>query len=214
MPHRVGGLNPPDNFVALMSNGASGDINNIDFDSKRPPRASFEQVRVVATKTAAWRAVKDIETYHDNPITAMRQREVELRYRVPTDTEVARARRIPLPAKERAGFTASWFPRHTRCDSPNRRPRMEKVIIKLSASATAIVSMPSKCWWRLVWKSKQEPVSAYVSHRTGQRRHGYLPPPNQHELGGYETWLGTSRFLPNASTLLTRNLLEMLKELK
>ena len=32
MPHRVGGLNPPANFVALMSNGASGDINNIDFD--------------------------------------------------------------------------------------------------------------------------------------------------------------------------------------
>ena len=39
MPHRVSGLNPPDNFVAIMSNGASGDINNIDFDSKRPPRA-------------------------------------------------------------------------------------------------------------------------------------------------------------------------------
>jgi hypothetical protein len=44
--------------------------------------------------------------------------------------------------------------------------------------------------------------------------YGYLPPPRQHALGGYETWLGTSRFLPNASTLLTRNLLEMLKELK
>ena len=44
--------------------------------------------------------------------------------------------------------------------------------------------------------------------------YGYLPPPNQHELGGYETWLGTSRFLPNASPLLTRNLLEMLMELQ
>ena len=25
---------------------------------------------------------------------------------------------------------------------------------------------------------------------------GYLPTPRQHELGGYETWLGTSRFEP------------------
>ena len=72
-----------------MSNGASGDINNIDFDRKRPPRAPFEQVRVVATKmaTAAWIAVKGIETYHDNPIIAVRQRVVELRYRIPTEIE-------------------------------------------------------------------------------------------------------------------------------
>ena len=44
--------------------------------------------------------------------------------------------------------------------------------------------------------------------------YGYLPPPNQHKLGGYETWLGTSRFEENASVILTRNLLEMLGELR
>jgi len=48
-------------FVAMMSNGTSGDINNISFLVKRPPRKPFEQIQVVAKKTAeaAWRARHD-----------------------------------------------------------------------------------------------------------------------------------------------------------
>ena len=44
-------------LVAMMSNGTSGDINNIPFLVKRPPRESFEQIQIVAEKAAeaAWR---------------------------------------------------------------------------------------------------------------------------------------------------------------
>ena len=52
MPFRVGGVNPPDNFVALMTNGASGDINNLVFTGTRAPRSPFEQIRIVASKAA------------------------------------------------------------------------------------------------------------------------------------------------------------------
>jgi hypothetical protein len=45
-------------------------------------------------------------------------------------------------------------------------------------------------------------------------RHGYLPTPQQHRLGGYETWLGTNLVQKDASVILTNNLLEMLEELK
>ena len=47
-----------DNFVAMLSNGTSGDINNIDFHGKRAPRQPFEQCRIVAAKVAdaSWRA--------------------------------------------------------------------------------------------------------------------------------------------------------------
>ena len=43
--------------------------------------------------------------------------------------------------------------------------------------------------------------------------YGYLPTPKHHELGGYETWLGTNKVQKDGSDLLTRNLLEMLNEL-
>ena len=42
---------------------------------------------------------------------------------------------------------------------------------------------------------------------------GYLPTPEQHKLGGYETWMGTNRMQKDASVILTNNLLEMLDEL-
>ena len=41
---------------------------------------------------------------------------------------------------------------------------------------------------------------------------GYLPTPRQHQLGGYETWLGTNRLEINASDKLLDQLLEMAKE--
>ena len=55
MRSRVGG---DEAFVAMMSNGTSGDINNIPFLVNRPPREPFEQIRIVAQKAAdaAWYA--------------------------------------------------------------------------------------------------------------------------------------------------------------
>ena len=40
---------------------------------------------------------------------------------------------------------------------------------------------------------------------------GYLPTPEQHRLGGYETWLGTNFVEYEASTKIVDNLLEMLR---
>ena len=43
---------------------------------------------------------------------------------------------------------------------------------------------------------------------------GYLPTPEQHALGGYETWLGTSRLEEEASVKMIDHLLRMLENLK
>lgn len=45
-------------------------------------------------------------------------------------------------------------------------------------------------------------------------RYGYLPTPEQHRLGGYETWLGTNQVQEDTSTILVSNLQEMMAELK
>ena len=42
---------------------------------------------------------------------------------------------------------------------------------------------------------------------------GYLPTPEHHKLGGYETWLGTNRLEPQASDKMQAALLEMVKDL-
>lgn len=221
MPYRIGGSKPPENFVAMMTNGTSGDINNIDFDGTRAPRAPFEQIRVVANKTAdaAWRAVKKIETYDESPLVAMRQREVELNYRKPSAGEIERALELmKLSSKERNEInqrTSSVASRTLEYSEPEMEKTEPVIIQAVRIGDQAIVSMPFEVLVEIGLELKEKspfPHTFTISLANGG--YGYLPPPNQHELGGYETWLGTSRFEENSSVVLTEQLLEMLAELK
>jgi len=47
----------------------------------------------------------------------------------------------------------------------------------------------------------------------GNGGYGYLPTPEQHQFGGYETWLTTNKVQKDASVILVDNLLEMLGEM-
>ncbi|MEZ0387062.1 MAG: hypothetical protein ACAI34_08355, partial [Verrucomicrobium sp.] len=95
MAARAGGSKPAENYVAMVSNGTSGDINNIDFPGTRPPREPFEQIRLVAAKVAdaSWRAVRNAQR-QDRPFIAIRQREIDLLRRRPTEAEIEAAKKI------------------------------------------------------------------------------------------------------------------------
>jgi len=221
MPHRVGGSNPPENFVAFMSNGSSGDINNIDFLQKRAPRAPFEQIQVVATKAAdaAWRAVKKIESFDEDPLIATRQREISLKHRIPTPDQVEAAKKMmALPAKERNAVNkrANSVSQRTLLHAGPDRPADEKVLIQaIRIGDQAIVTMPFEVLVEIGLEIKdRSPFKRTMFIELANGGYGYLPPPRQIELGGYESWLGVSRFQIDASVILTENLLEMLAELK
>lgn len=221
MPHRVGGSKPPADFVAMMTNGAAGDINNIDFAQTRPPRAPFEQARIVASKAAdtAWRAVKKIESYDANPTVAMRQRLVTLQHRVPTPAEIEKAvALLALTRKEQAAIherTSSVAAATVVYGGPENPGSLEVIVQAIRIGDQAIVSMPFEVLVEIGLEIKEKspfPHTFLIELANGG--HGYLPPPHQIELGGYESWLGVSRFEKDASVKLTRALLEMLDELK
>jgi hypothetical protein len=50
-----------------------------------------------------------------------------------------------------------------------------------------------------------------ISHANGS--YGYLPTVRQHELGGYETWLGTSNVEVQAAPKIVDAMLSMLRDL-
>ena len=221
MPYRIGGTNPPEDFVALMTNGASGDINNLVFTGTRAPRSPFEQVSIVASKAAdtAWRAVKKIENYDDKPIVAVRQREVDLPYRKPARREIILAEGLlKKSSKERNEInkrTTSVANRVIEYSGPDH-PETEPVLIQaVRIGDQAIVSMPFEVLVEIGLEIKEKsPFDRTFLIELANGGYGYLPPPNQHKLGGYETWLGTSRFQPHSSDLLIKHLLEMLEDLK
>jgi hypothetical protein len=221
MPYRLGGVNPPANFVALMTNGASGDINNLVFTGSRAPRSPFEQIRIVASKTAdaSWRAVRKIENYDTKPLIATRQREVDLPYREPNEREISLAKDLlNRTRQEREAInsrTTSVATRVIEYAKPEH-PRTEPVLIQaFRIGDQAIVSMPFEVLVEIGLEiKKKSPFEHTFLIELANGGYGYLPPPNQHKLGGYETWPGTSRFQPQSSEILIKHLLEMLQELK
>jgi hypothetical protein len=216
MPTR---LHAGDEFVAMMANGTSGDINNIPFLVTRPPREPFEQIRIVARKAAdaAWFAWKEIDTHRLDARLGMVQREIELRRRRPTEEQVERAKavlaledeaeiaKLPSLAEAYAERTL-WLAKLSETVSvPLQALRVgELAVCAIPFEAFAEIGLDLK---------KRSPFPRTMVLGVTNGHNGYLPTPEQHELGGYETWLGTSRVQKDASVIITDQLLEMLGEL-
>ena len=97
--NRLSRYRPQEGFVGILSNGTSGDINNINFRNPRPPREPFEQIRIVAGKTAdtAWRAYQKVINEHEKTIQlGMVERIITLKLRQPTPEQIKRAKK-PSP---------------------------------------------------------------------------------------------------------------------
>ncbi|HBN78145.1 MAG TPA: hypothetical protein DD473_20505 [Planctomycetaceae bacterium] len=218
MPSR---LRADPEFVAMMSNGASGDINNIPFLVNRPPREPFEQIRIVAAKAAdaAYFAYRKIDTYDRNVTLDMLEREIDLKYRRPSQEDVAAAQKVlaltdpveisKLPNK------AQGYARQTIRANEREEEFLTVTIQAIRVGEFAIVGIPFETLVEIGLEIKdRSPFTKTMVIGLANGRHGYLPPPEQHRLGGYETWLGTNIVQEDASVILTENLLEMLKELK
>jgi hypothetical protein len=216
MPFR---LRAGEQFVAMMSNGASGDVNNIPFLVKRPPREPFEQIRIVARKAAdaAWHAWSSIDAHRTDARLGMLQREVALRLRRPTAEQIERAKAV-LAVKdeaERAGLPhlADAYARRT-LSLAEAGETVSVPIQALRIGDLAVCAIPFETFVEIGLDLKRRspfPRTMVISIANGSN--GYLPTPGQHELGGYETWLGTNKVQEDASVILTDQLLEMLAEL-
>ncbi|MBI1310744.1 hypothetical protein GC176_05500 [bacterium] len=217
MPSRLRG---DENFVAMMSNGTSGDINNIPFTVTRPPREPFEQIRIVAQKAAdtAWFAQQKIEQHRSNVTLDMRQREIVLKYRRPTDEELAWAKKVlAMTDKNEIANLPRLAEAYARRTMNAAEREEDTVTVKLQAiriGDLAVCGIPFETFVEIGLELKDRspfPQTMVIGLANG--RYGYLPTPEQHRLGGYETWLGTNYVQKDASVILVDNLREMLSEL-
>lgn len=218
MPSRVRG---DENFVAMMSNGTSGDINNIPFGVTRPPREPFEQIRVVAQKSAdtAWFAHQKIQKHQNDARLGMRQREITLKHRRPSAQDVAEAKAVLAVKDKEAIDQLPRLAQNYARSVVNAAEREEETItVKIQAIRIgdfAVCGIPFETFVEIgLDLKKRSPFPQTMVIGLANGRHGYLPTLEQHKLGGYETWLGTNQVQEDTSVILTENLLEMLGELK
>lgn len=216
VPSRVGA---GEGFVAIMANGTSANINNIPFGITRPPREPFEQIRIVARKAAdaAWFAREDIASHRADARVGMAQREVILRLRRPTKEQIADAKAVLAVTNETERATLPKLAEVYARRVLSLATASETLSVPLQALRIgdfAICAIPFETFVETGLDLKRRspfPRTAVIGIANGYN--GYLPTPEQHRLGGYETWLGTCRVQEDASVILTDHLLAMLTEL-
>lgn len=218
MPSRLRGDGA---MVAMLANGASGDINNIPFTVTRPPRETFEQVRIVAQKAAdaAWFAHRKIESHEKNPKLGMIERQVELRYRRPADEDIAAARKVFGTTVKEEIEALPRLAQHYAASVIAAAERAEETITvpvqAIRVGDFAICGLPFEVLVEIGLEIREKsPFGETMIIGLANGRYGYLPNPKQHALGGYETWIGTNTVEVDSSEILTKHLLEMLAELK
>lgn len=206
-------------FVAILSNGTSGDINNIPFLVGRPARKPFEQIGIVAQKAvdAALKARAAIAEYRSDIRLGMVERQVTLQRRRPTPEQIAAARAVLAITDEaeraKLPHLAEIYARRTLALAEES----ETVTVQLQAIRVgdlAICAIPFEVFAETgLDLKKRSPLPRTMVIELANGSNGYLPTPEQHKLGGYETWMGTCRVQEDTSVILTDNLLKMLAEL-
>jgi len=186
---------PP--FVAMLSNGTSADINNINFRKKHPPQPPYEQMRLVAdaVATEAQRVCGTLQ-YQDWVPLQVGQTELKLGVRLPAPDEVARAEAILAKAQGQPLKTAEQaFARETVLlkDYPREMPL---IIQAMRIGELGIAAIPGEVFVETGLAIKQQsPFKPTFTIELANGCSGYIPTPEQHKLGGYETWPARSSFL-------------------
>ena len=209
------GTDPP--FVGIMTNGTSGDINNINFLENSPGRQPFDQIRLVAEDVAqsAHAAYRRIE-YRDWVPLKIIEKEIELGVRRPNPEEIDRAQMIlkeagdgPWRGDRRVIYAAETL---------DLAEYPASVLAKLQAlriGGLGIVTTPCETFVETGLAIKQQSLlRPTFTIELANGYNGYLPTPEQHALGGYETWRAKSSYLAvDTEPKIRSTLLKMLNEI-
>jgi neutral ceramidase len=206
-------------FVGIMSNGTSGNINNINYAAAAPARrAPGEQISVVANSVAdaalrAW----DRLAWHSELTLAASERDVPLGVRKATPAELAQARQIVTTTpRDKDGQFSDRKAIYAR-EALALASYPDQVPVKLQAhriGRLTVAAIPCEVFVEIGLDLKAtRPLDDHFTISLANGYNGYLPTPEHHRLGGYETWRARSSYLEtDAATTITRHLKELLAD--
>jgi len=202
-------------FVALMANGTSGDINNINFRTPRPGKPPYEQMRYVAEDVAqnvheslahvAWQETTTLEA---------RYRELDVKWRTiePALLDWAlETQTKPENIGKPNGIAVIYAGRVQRLAQASPETKLPVQVLRIGD--ICIGTSPCETFAEIGLEyRKRSPIAHSFMVELAHGYYGYLPTPRHFELGGYETWPGTNYLEPTASEKITAALLEMTSE--
>ncbi len=203
-------------FVGIMSNGTSGDINNIDFRGGQAKEAPYGRIQIVANDVAkAVAAALKTVSHADSVPLAVAQKEITLGLRIPTKDEVEKAREVMKASKlsPRMETMEQVYARETvlLADFP---AQVSAPLQIMKIGDLRVSAIPAEVFVEIGLELKKRHTPTF-SVSLANAYHGYLPTPEHHKLGGYETWRARSSCLEvDASTKIIAGLEELFTKLK
>tara|TARA_R110002049_G_scaffold2750_2_gene21772 strand:- start:652819 stop:656415 length:3597 start_codon:yes stop_codon:yes gene_type:complete len=172
--------------VAIMSQGTSGDLQHRDYskpnvDGKVPFAAYCQKLASFAVD-----GLKQIKHRSDLPL-AMAETQLTLGRRLPDQERLEWAKGIveqiddlPQDRPQVAAMEAFWIR-----DNPVAQLKLQAIRI----GDFAIATLPNEVYGITGLKLKmQSPFPVTMNIELANGADGYIPPPEQHHLGGYTTW--------------------------
>lgn len=178
-------LGAEESFVAMMSQGTSGDLMWMDYGAPRKQIGQDAYAREIAERVAE--ACRKIEFQDEIPLR-MAERTLRLRYRVPEPARLEWARgmaakvgdRLPQTLPEIYAFEALHL---------HRRQETELILQAVKVGGLGIAAIPNEVYAITGLRLKaQSPLPLTMNIELANGSEGYIPPPEQHALGGYTTW--------------------------
>ena len=197
-------------FVAAMSQGTSGDLQWMDYGQPRPNRdVRAYSAKLVSAAKSAWDQIE----YRDWVSLAMAEAKVKLKRRVANEKRLAWARKLTEGLQDRKPITQQQIYAREQvfiADDPVR----ELILQAARIGDFGITAIPNEVYSITGLKLKAlSPLQPTMNIELANGSEGYIPPPEQHDLGGYTTWEARSAALAtNAEPQIVETLLTLLEK--
>ena len=206
-------------FVGIMSNGTSGDINNLNFSANPEQHAAYQKMSIVADDLAK-RLVSAYSqlSFQDWVRLSAVNTELRLTFRKPSPTLLSNMEKIKQHASTAEplyhNLERAYLDRVTQYVS-EYPAQSEYTIQAFSIGDLAVAAIPFEVFAETGLELKERsPFGDTFVLGVANGYGGYLPTPQQHKLGGYETWLTTNKVQEDASDKIIKTLLGLFDYLK
>ena len=183
-------------FVSALGHGCSGDIWRRDY-TKRPldnPKIEDYTDALVKKALAAYKKIK----YDRTATLAMAQTDLPLKFRAPDAQMLEWARGIVaktegLPKTQPEIYAREQIFLH-------ERPEATLCLQAIRIGDIGLTGIPNEVYALTGLKQKAvSPLRTTITFDLANGAEGYIPPPEQHTLGGYNTWAARTAGLESSA---------------
>ena len=185
-------IDPQGNMVGMMSHGCSGDIYRVDYTvpEKDRPKPTIDEYAngLLDIAMKAYAGIK----YDDQPTLAMTETRMTLKYRTPDKQRLEWAQRVVTEMGDRLAKTPTEVYAREQIIL-NERQQTEIVVQGVRLGDIGIATTPNETYAITGLKVKAaSPLPHTMVIELANGGDGYIPPPEMHAWGGYNTWAARS----------------------